>query len=229
MEITNPIRYIKQYCQMKRKFSDKCVFHYSSIIELNSKFEGMNKIHARSSFNGYMGYGSYIGSDSDICGRIGRFTSIGRKVSCNGGIHPYKAPFVSTAPCFVVPNPTHKQNGGSFATETMFDEFRFADSANRHVVDIGNDVWIGEQVFLVGGVHVSDGAVVLAGAVVTKDVPPYAVVGGVPAKVIGYRYDEDTIKWMLEKKWWNNSPDWFKKNWRLFSDIDQFMGNYDTL
>ena len=70
-------------------------------------------------------------------------------------------------------------------------------------VEIGNDVWIGHGVFVKGGVKIGDGAVVAAQAVVTKDVPPYAVVGGVPAKVIKYRFDEETIKELLELKWWD--------------------------
>lgn len=58
---------------------------------------------------------------------------------------------------------------------------------------IGSDCWIGTGVFLVGGIVIGNGAVVLAGAVVTKDVPPYAIVGGVPARILRYRYDEETI------------------------------------
>lgn len=68
---------------------------------------------------------------------------------------------------------------------------------------IGNDVWIGSDVLIMGGINVGDGAVLAAGAVVTKDVPPYAIVGGVPAKVIRYRFDEETIKELLELKWWD--------------------------
>ena len=60
-----------------------------------------------------------------------------------------------------------------------------------------------------------------ANAVVTKDVPPYAIVGGVPAKVIGYRYDDETIQFLQKTKWWNNQPVWFEKNWRLLNDIDK--------
>ena len=75
--------------------------------------------------------------------------------------------------------------------------------SNERSVTIGNDVWIGQGAFIKGGVNIGDGAVVAAHAVVVKDVPPYAIVGGVPAKVIRYRFDEATIKELLELKWWD--------------------------
>ena len=67
------------------------------------------------------------------------------------------------------------------------------------------------------------GGVVLAGAVVTKDVPPYAIVGGVPAMVIGYRYSEEVIKKLLKIQWWNKDEQWLKDNVLLFSDIEKFL------
>ncbi len=74
-------------------------------------------------------------------------------------------------------------------------------------VTIGNDVWIGANAVVMGGVTVGDGAVIAAGAVVTHDVPPYAIVGGVPAKVIRYRFSEELIERLLKVRWWRWSPD----------------------
>jgi acetyltransferase-like isoleucine patch superfamily enzyme len=71
----------------------------------------------------------------------------------------------------------------------------------KHVT-IGNDVWTGHNVNVTAGVNVGDGAVIAAGSVVTKDVPPYAIVGGVPATVIRYRFHERTIERLLRVKWW---------------------------
>ena len=108
----------------------------------------------------------------------------------------------------------------------MFEELKFAVPEKQLDIEIGNDVWIGERAMIIGGVHIADGSVVQAGAVVSKDVPPYAIVGGVPAKVIGYRYDEETIDFLLKVKWWNNSYEWFKENWRLLSDINELKKYY---
>lgn len=73
---------------------------------------------------------------------------------------------------------------------------------NREVI-IGNDVWIGAGVFIKGGIKIGDGAVIAAHAVVTKDVPPYAIVGGVPAKILKYRFTDDVIRKLLDLKWWD--------------------------
>lgn len=71
---------------------------------------------------------------------------------------------------------------------------------------IGSDVWIGLNAVVMNGVHIGHGAVIGAGAIVTKDVPPYAIVGGVPAKIIKYRFDEEIINDLLELKWWELDP-----------------------
>ena len=181
-----------------------------------SVFEGANHLYESVVFDGHMGYGSFIGEKSNISGTIGRFTSIAPYVDWNPGVHPYEAPFATTCPMFYS---TRKQNGVSFANKQCFDEYKGG-------VTIGNDCWIGQHVFLVGGVTIGDGAVVLAGAVVTKDVPPYAIVGGVPAKIIRYRYDEETIKWLLNIKWWNNSIKWFGEHWELLTDINKLKAYY---
>jgi acetyltransferase-like isoleucine patch superfamily enzyme len=74
-------------------------------------------------------------------------------------------------------------------------------------VTIGHDVWFGSGAFILSGVSIGDGAVVAAHAVVTKDVPPYAIVGGNPAGVIRYRFDEATVAALLDAAWWDLRPD----------------------
>ena len=78
---------------------------------------------------------------------------------------------------------------------------------NKGDIVIGNDVWIGYEAVIMAGVHIGDGAIIGTRAVVTKDVPPYTIVGGVPAKEIRKRFNSDMIEQMLALKWWNWSVD----------------------
>nr|WP_274708021.1 CatB-related O-acetyltransferase [Arthrobacter sp. H16F315] len=78
-----------------------------------------------------------------------------------------------------------------------------SDHTSRGAVIIGNDVWIGASAFISSGVTVGHGAVIAAHAVVTKDVPPYAVVGGNPAKVIKYRFEPGIVEQLLDVAWWD--------------------------
>ena len=74
---------------------------------------------------------------------------------------------------------------------------------NKGDIVVGNDVWIGYEAVIMAGVHIGDGAVIAARAVVTKDVPPYTIVGGTPAREIRKRFDEETIARLLELQWWD--------------------------
>ncbi len=91
---------------------------------------------------------------------------------------------------------------------------------------IGNDVWVGKNASIMAGVKIGDGAVIGAGAVVTKDVPPYAIVGGIPAKVIKYRFNEEQIEELLKIKWWNWSDKQIAERFDDFLDIDDFIKKY---
>ena len=81
---------------------------------------------------------------------------------------------------------------------------------------IGNDVWIGNNVTILSGVDIGDGAVIAAVAVVTKDVPPFAIVGGVPAKILKYRFSDELIKELEQLKWWDKGIDWVEKHKDIF-------------
>ena len=206
------------------KYKNKKVYiKLSCNIDKDTVFEGANAIYPRTSFSGRIGYGSYIGQDCNLNAYIGRFTSIAPRVNCNWGIHPINTSFVSLSPMFFS---TRKQTGSTFVSDDLYDEFRFAIKDKHIPVVIGNDCWIGEGAFLVGGITVNDGAVVLADAVVTKDVPPYSICGGVPAKVIGYRYDENVIKRLLEMKWWDKDISWIQQNHLKFRDINILLKDY---
>ncbi len=206
---------------IKLKFGSNVKFGKKVNIALNSNFEGRNVVNSGSSFSGVMGYGSYIGSNSCIYGKIGRYCSIAGNVRTVLGVHPTKN-FVSTHPTFFS---LKRQNGYTFVTEQKFNEAKYADETKKYSIIIGNDVWIGDSALLMSGVTIGDGAIVAAGAVVTKDVPPYAIVGGVPAKIIRYRFSEEEIKFLLDFKWWNRSEEWLKENAGDFESLDIFMRN----
>ena len=143
---------------------------------------------------------------------IGKFCSIGPNFCCGLGLHPTSG--ISSSAMFYS---TSKLNG-----MTMTDSNKYVENKQTF---IGNDVFIGANTTVVDGVKIGDGAVIGAGAVVTKDIPPYAVAVGVPAKVVKYRFDEDTIKALLEKQWWNGSEEDLRKVERNFWDVEGFLGS----
>ena len=207
--------FIKATIKYRKKGVRIC---FLSRIMPPSALEGHNKVGKFSIFKGELGRYSYIGDNSVILGKVGRYTSIANRVHVISGRHPLKPPFVSTHPAFYA---IHSAVGNTYVEEQLFEEHIFVNNDNdlkgNYPSVIGNDCWIGEGASIIGGLTISDGAVVLANATVTKDVPPYAIVGGVPAQIIGYRYDEDTIKQLLEKQWWSRNESEIKEKASLLT------------
>lgn len=150
--------------------------------------------------NGHIEIGdyTYINSGYIYCCKIGKFCSIGNNVSIGPGEH-----FFNKLSTFPINNLVFKQNDVS--------EFK-----KEIPPIIENDVWIGNNAIILQGVKIGNGAVVAAGAVVTKDVPAYAIVGGVPARIIKYRFNKDEISILLENKWWNKNKSWIKNHIEYF-------------
>lgn len=173
--------------------------------------------------NSSLGYGSYIGDNSILFGcKIGRYCSIAQKVERICGTHP--TDYVSTHPAFYS---SKHPCGFSYVSTTKFNEYKYAEE--KYGVVIGNDVWLGTGSKLMDGIRIGDGAIVAAGALVTKDVPPYAIVGGVPAKIIRYRFSDDQIRRLLEIKWWERDAEWIRTHADQFEDIDMFLKNNNVV
>lgn len=212
---------VKKYYH-KHKYGETISISLPSYIYPASQLEGYNRIGKDVSFCGVLGRGSYIGKNSIIFGKIGKFCSISSHVTVLTGNHPAEK-FVSTSPSFYS---TKLQNNISFVDKNLFQEYKYADTENKHHIIVGNDVWIGHGVTIMSGITIGDGAVLAAEAVVTKDVPPYTIVGGVPAKEIKKRFDDKTIKFLLQFKWWDKPIEWINENSHLFTDIKLLMDKY---
>jgi len=142
--------------------------------------------------NVYIGGNTYIG----LCKSIGSFTSISFGVKIGLRNHPLH--IVSTSPIMY-------GTRRGWVKENKFDDL------TKSMVEIGNDVLISANVVILEGVKIGDGAVIAAGAVVSADVEPYAIVGGVPAKLIRYRFEEPLRSELLKSRWWELSDEQLKK------------------
>ncbi len=104
--------------------------------------------------------------------------------------------------------------------------FPFIEDMRIYDIKIGSDVWIGTEVIILDDVQIGDGAIIGAGCVVSKDVPPYAVVAGNPQKILKYRFTEEQVKKLLAIRWWHWSESMIKESLPLFHHIDDFIAKF---
>lgn len=203
------IKYL--YGKIIKKLHGKCVTN--SVIHQTSKI-GPSCNVVGSTMNRY----SYCGPDCQIVNtEIGSFCSISDHVFIGGAEHPKE--WISTSPVF--------QNTRHSGPQKRFAKFELPESKKTI---IGNDVWIGHGVTIKQGTTIGDGAVVGSNTLITKDVPPYAIVGGVPAKILKYRFTQEVINRLEEVKWWNFPDDEITKRINLFhisnptlEELDKFF------
>ena len=158
----------------------------NSVLKYYSRLKDYTEVH-----NSILGKYSYVSQYSIVNkSKIGKFCSIAN--GCYIGLWEHDTD-VSTHSFYL-----YEHCGNFVEGYTNYKKDNIKTS-------IGNDVWIGANSVIMKGIKISDGAIIGASSVVTKDVPPYAVVVGNPAKVIKYRYDKNDIEWLLNIKWWNFS------------------------
>jgi acetyltransferase-like isoleucine patch superfamily enzyme len=186
-----------------RKFIKKIVLYFLNAIEITDKvtlsgfskglqnvvFEGKNAVPDRCNFSGNVkiGYATTLGYNNLLAGKItiGKYCQLGADVALHATNHP-----ISSMTTYINKN--------------LFNgELKGLKEENEIV--IGNDVWIGHGVIIVGNINIGNGAILAAGSVITKDVPAYTIVGGVPAKIIKKRFSDQIIQEIETLKWWNLS------------------------
>ena len=179
--------------------------HISATV-LNTKIDKTASVrqHCRI-YDSMLGRYSYVARNTLIQNaEIGAFCSISE--GCNIGMPSHPTTMVSTSPVFL--------NGNNYLLAN-FSNHPFDDCPKTH---IGNDVWVGAGAKIKSGLIIGNGSIIAAGAVVTKNVPPYSIVGGVPARVIRYRFDEKTASELERTKWWDWSDEKIKSNGIYFNN-----------
>lgn len=191
---------------------------YSKVVKksrgaaiLNSEIDNTAKIESGSQIvNSVMQKHSFCGYNCEITNaEIGAFCSIANGVIIGGGMHPID--WLSTSPVFYA---------GRDSVKAKFSEH---ERATPKKVVIGHDVWIGQNVLIKQGVIIGTGAVVGMGSVVTKNVEPYTIVAGCPAKAIKHRFDKELCQQLLNSKWWELDDSILLKHGHLSKDPKSFL------
>lgn len=197
--------------RLQKKYPN-CQFYPGSYVDETSVLGNYNVIFKNTSIiNSVLGDHTFVQKNSFInCAEIGKFCSIAMNVYIGPGQHP--TAFVSSHPAFYSSSqPLVK----TFSKTDKFDPFK--------KIIIGHDVWLGQNCIVMDGVTIGTGAVVGAGAVVTKNVPHYGIVGGVPARLIKYRFDEKVRELLLESQWWDWPESQMTQYIDYFSNVNLFL------
>lgn len=189
-----------------------CIVHYGAIVGAGSKLGRFNVIFKDAIIiESTLGDHTYVQQRTTVSNAdIGKFGSIAAGVTI--GLSQHAMQGVSTHPSFYLKNTP--------LAKTYSDRDCFVTTQRTLV---GHDVWIGQNAVIMSGVKLGTGCVIAACAVVTRDVPDYAVVAGVPAKIIKYRFDESLRRALLESQWWCMPEPWLEENHALFSEPERLL------
>lgn len=196
----------------KRLFSHislLCVLQEADVDATAAICSGVRFYRSKIGKYSYIGNNSFV-SDTDI----GNFTSISTDCYIGGTSHP--TDWVSTSPVF------HKWEN------IMKKNFARHEFEIFHRTIIGNDVWIGNRVMIKAGVKISNGVVIGMGSIVTKDIGPYEIWAGNPARMIRKRFPEEKIEKILETEWWNWEDTKIENFANIMNNVDSFLADWSN-
>jgi phosphonate metabolism protein (transferase hexapeptide repeat family) len=201
--------------RFKRKLSEKPSIHDEACVydcRIGSWTEiGPRSIYCETTFDDY----SYDAGDTEVIyTNIGKFCSIASHVRINPGNHPMER--------VTQHHITYRRAQFGFGP----DDAEFFDWRRSQACSIGHDAWIGHGSTILPGVEIGTGAVVGAGAVVTKDVAPYEIVAGVPAKHIRMRFSDKQVELLLSTEWWDWDRPTLETRFADFLDLEIFLEKY---
>jgi virginiamycin A acetyltransferase len=206
--IPSAIRRLLRLWNNKRRFRTSRINTHS--IGSNVRIGHHCKIQMNVRIEGDVTIGDYsYVNDNTMIGRhisIGKYCSIA--YNCQIGMNEHPIQFITTSPYM-------------YGSTNILDEPEYWNDFSEPIT-IGNDVWVGSNAIILQGVTIGDGAIIAAGAVVTKSVKPYEVVGGVPAQLIRTRFPEKQIESLLKLRWWDMSEEELKKNKILFTSKEEW-------
>ncbi len=199
----------------------KSIIGMDLVYDPERRFEPLTRqpFLGRKLFGGALGYASYCWSNL-LQTTVGRYCSIAEHVSLMGRDHP--TDWVTTHPLSYAPKYRTLMQSKDVQNWDAVSVFE----SRAPKLAIGHDVWIGRDAVLAREIQIGTGAIVAGGAVVTKDVPPYAIVGGIPAKIIRYRFDEALIQRLIESEWWNYRMSDFGDF--KFNHVERFLDQLDS-
>ncbi|MEO7212699.1 CatB-related O-acetyltransferase [Mucilaginibacter sp.] len=215
--LSNPLLAYFKWLAGKIRYQTK---YWGSHLRIGYKSRAINVVFGKYNWlaenafvaNSSLGDFSYVSDGTVILeAEIGKFCSIGPNVRIAPGKHPTRT-IVSTHPAIYSNPPYCLKN---FSPDDKHNPYR--------KVTIGNDVWICANAVISDGITIGDGAIIASNAVVTKNVDPYSIVGGIPARHIRYRFEPEEIQKLLATKWWDKDTEWLEKNAPLLWNVKDYM------